>query len=245
MDKLIYMAAQAAKSTMTRQENIANNLANVSTPGFRAELMAFRSAPLLGEGGETRAFGVESTVGFDTTGGQLQTTGRDLDVAIQGDGWFSITGPDGTEAYTRGGSFQISAQGNLIDNSGNPVVGTNGEINIPPDHRVSIENNGTITATPLQGNGGVVQLGKLKVVNPDPTLLTRSDDGLFRMKDGTEADDDPTTRVVSGAIEMSNVNAVDAMVSMIEAQRSFDIQMKMISSADTNGQAANNLFGLN
>ena len=245
MDKLVYLAAQAAKNTMRRQENIANNLANVSTPGFRSELMAFRSAPILGGDGNAMAYSMESTVGFDTTPGQIRSTSRDLDVAIQGDGWFSITAPDGNEAYTRSGSFQINAEGNLVDNSGNAVIGTEGPINIPADHRVSIEDNGTITAIPLQGQGGIVQLGQLKLVNPDPKTMKRSEDGFFRVEGGNPAEDDPNVRVASGFVEMSNVNAVEAMVSMIEAQRSFDTQMKMISAAKDNGDAANRLFGMN
>lgn len=245
MDKLVYLAAQAARNTMRRQENISNNLANVSTPGFRSELMAFRSAPVLGGDGSSVAYSLESSVGFDSTSGQIQSTARDLDVAIQGDGWFAINTPDGGEAYTRAGSFNLNAQGTLVDSNGNPVVGSNGQINVPPDHKVSIEASGTITATPLQGQGGIVQLGQLKLVNPDVANMQRSDDGFFRLKDGQQAQADPTVRVASGFLEMSNVNAVEAMVSMIEAQRSFDMQMKMISSAQDNGQAANKLFGSN
>lgn len=244
MDKLIFMAAQAAKATMNRQENIANNLANVGTTGFKAELMAFRSAPVFGEGGETRAFGVESTVGFDSTAGQLQATGRDMDVGIQGDGWFAITAPDGNEAYTRNGSFNLDAQGNLVDNNGYQVLGTGGPINVPPAHRLSISDNGTVNGIPAQG-GAPVQLGQLKLVNPAAQDMVRGDDGFFRLKSGDPAEVDANVRVASGFVESSNVNPVEAMVAMIEAQRSFEMQTKMISSANDNGQSANKLFGLN
>lgn len=245
MDKLIYLAAQAAKGTMSRQENIANNLANVSTPGFRSQLMAFRSAPVVGEGAGSRSYAVETTVGFDSTSGQLQATGRDLDVAIQGEGWFAINGPDGNEAYTRAGSFLLDQAGQLVNSNGLPVIGTNGPINAPPDHKLTFEGDGSITATPLTGAGGPIALGKLKLVNPPKDQIVRSDDGLFRMKDGQIADPDNTLKVASGFIETSNVNAVEMMVQMITAARQFETQMKMISTEKENGQAANNLFGMN
>ncbi|HEX4917743.1 MAG TPA: flagellar basal-body rod protein FlgF [Limnobacter sp.] len=245
MDKLIYLAAQAAKGTMSRQENIANNLANVNTPGFRQQLMAFQSAPVSGEGSGSRSFAVETSIGFDTTPGQIQATGRDLDVAIQGQGWFAVTAADGNEAYTRNGSFQIDGQGNLVTQEGYAVVGTGGPINVPPDHRVSVEGNGTVSAIPLNGENNVVQLGALKLVNLEEPDIVRGDDGLFRSKTQGEVPADATVRVASGFIEGSNVNAVDMMVQMITAARQYETQMKMISSAEDNGRAANSLFGLN
>ncbi|HEX4843693.1 MAG TPA: flagellar basal-body rod protein FlgF [Limnobacter sp.] len=245
MDKLIYLAAQAAKGTMSRQENIANNLANVNTPGFRQQLMAFQSAPVTGEGSGSRSFAVETSIGFDTTPGQIQATGRDLDVAIQGQGWFAVTAADGTEAYTRNGSFQIDGQGNLVTQEGYAVLGNGGPINVPPDHRVSVEGSGTVSAIPLNGENNVVQLGSLKLVNLEAPDIVRGDDGLFRSKTQGEVPADPAVRVASGFIEGSNVNAVDMMVQMITAARQYETQMKMISSAENNGRAANSLFGLN
>ena len=134
MDKLIFLAAQAAKGTMSRQENIANNLANVNTPGFRQQLMAFQSAPVTGEGSGSRSFAVETSVGFDTTPGQIQSTGREMDVAIQGDGWFAVNDAKGNEAYTRNGSFQLDGTGNLVTQEGYSVIGTNGPINVVLPH---------------------------------------------------------------------------------------------------------------
>ncbi len=245
MDKLVYLAAQAAKGTMSRQENIANNLANVNTPGFRQQLMAFQSAPVTGEGSGARSFAIETSVGFDTSPGQIQSTGREMDVAIQGEGWFAVNAPDGNEAYTRNGSFQVDGQGNLVTQEGYGVVGTNGPINVPPDHRLSFENDGTVSAIPLNGDTNVVQLGRLKLVNMPNGAVTRGDDGLFRAKDGNPAEVDPAVRVAGGFIESSNVNAIDMMVQMIAAQRQYETQMKMISTAKENGQSANSLFGMN
>lgn len=245
MDKLIYLAAQAAKSTMARQDNIANNLANVSTPGFRAQLMAFRSAPVEGQGEGARNYDVESSVGFDDTPGQLQSTGRTLDLAVQGKGWFAVTAGDGSEAYTRAGSFQLDDAGQLVTNGGLPVQGTGGPISVPPGYSISVADDGTMTGTPTTGKATPIQLGKLKLVNPAKDTMERSDDGLFRVKGGGAADVDPNVKIASGYIETSNVNPVEMLVEMISAARSFETQMKTISSQQQNGQAANNLFSLN
>jgi len=244
MDKLIYLAAQSAKATMQRQENIANNLANVSTPGFRAELLAFQSSPIVGEGGGARSFSMETSLGVDTTPGQLQQTGRDLDVAVQGEGWFAVQTANGKEAYTRSGAFNINDQGDLLTSRGDQVVGSNGPVNVPPNHRLSIETNGQMTAIPPQGNE-VVPLGTLKMVKIDKDQLERGEDGLFRRKDGKDADAESTVRVASGYLESSNVNPVESMVQMIAAAREFEVQMKMLSSSKENSQSSNQLFSMN
>jgi flagellar basal-body rod protein FlgF len=245
MDKLVYLAAQAAKGTMSRQDNIASNLANVNTPGFRQQLMAFQAAPVEGEGSGTRSYAVETSIGFDDTPGQVLSTGRNLDVAIQGKGWFAVNGADGNEAYTRDGSFQIDAQGNLVTQSGLTVLGEGGPVNVPPDHRLTFEADGTISAAPLAGGGNVVQLGKLKLVSEEENPMVRGDDGLFRLKNGEAAQASPALRVSAGFLESSNVNAVDMMVQMITAARQYELQMKMIGTAKENAQAANSLFGMN
>lgn len=245
MDKLVYLAAQAAKGTMARQDNISSNLANVSTPGFRQQLMAFQAAPVEGEGSGTRSYAVETSIGFDDTPGQVLSTGRNMDVAIQGKGWFAVTDAGGNEAYTRGGSFQVDAQGNLVTQSGLAVLGDGGPINVPPDTRLTFEADGTVSAVPLTGGGNVVQLGRLKLVNDEENPMVRGDDGLFRLKNGETAQANPAVRVSGGFLESSNVNAVDMMVQMITAARQYELQMKMIGTAKENAQAANSLFGMN
>ncbi|MFN7835960.1 MAG: flagellar basal-body rod protein FlgF [Burkholderiaceae bacterium] len=243
MDRAIYIAANAAKNTMTRQDNVAANLANVNTPGFRAQLMAFRSAPVTGDGLPTRAFAVESTTGADFTAGPLQATGRDMDVAVQGSGWLAVETAPGKEAYTREGSLQLDAAGVLVNQKGRPVLGETGPLTIPPDHRVSIEGDGTVTAIPVNGQlNNAIQIGKLKLVNPDEKTLVRGDDTYFRTQSGLPAPADPQVKIASGMIESSNVNPVEAMVQMISAARQFDMQMKMISTVEANGRSANQLF---
>jgi flagellar basal-body rod protein FlgF len=135
MDRLIYLAMSGAKATMQRQETLANNLANVSTVGFRAELAAFRAVPVEGSGASTRVYSLESTPGYDATPGQVAATGRNLDVAMQGASWLAVQGLDGTEAYTRGGSLDINADGNLVTTSGSPSSATAGRSRSRPTPR--------------------------------------------------------------------------------------------------------------
>ena len=132
MDRLVYTSMSAAKATLQRQEVLAHNLANVATNGFRAEMAALRAVPVRGDGATTRVFALETTVGYDDAPGVVQTTGRNLDVAMQGKAWMAVQGFDGTEAYTRAGSLQVGADGTLSDVSGRPVLSDGGPITVPP-----------------------------------------------------------------------------------------------------------------
>jgi flagellar basal-body rod protein FlgF len=246
MDKLIYTAMTGASQVLQQQAAVSENLANANTPGFRAVLSTFRSVPLQGEGLPTRTFVVESTPGADFAPGILQQTGRELDVAINGAGWIAVRGPGGKEAYTRNGSLQITPNGVLQTRNGQDVIGEGGPIVIPPDTRVTIAKDGTISTVPSTDQvTSVVVLGRLKLVNPPPEQLERSGDGLFRLKDGTEALADANVGVVSGSLEGSNVNAVESLVSMISLARKFDMQMKMLQSADNNARQATQIMSLN
>lgn len=236
MDRMIYTAMSGAKSMMQRQDVVANNLANLNTPGFRAETVAFRVAPVQGGALETRAFAAESTPGADFTPGTITTTGRALDVAVMGPGWLAVQATDGTEAYTRNGGFQLSEQGTLQTMSGQAVMGDGGPIAVPPGNSVSIAADGTVTAIPLSGAKTAIPVGRLKLVNPPTADMTRSTDGLFRQKSGAPADTDPNVRVASGSIEGSNVNAIEAMTSMISLARQFDLQMKLMQTAESNAR---------
>jgi flagellar basal-body rod protein FlgF len=240
MDRLIYLAMSGAKATMQRQETLANNLANVSTLGFRAELAAFRAVPVEGSGASTRVYSLESTPGYDATPGQVAATGRNLDVAMKGASWLAVQGLDGTEAYTRGGSLDINADGNLVTTSGLTVLGDGGPIQIPPDTQVGIAADGTVSVTDTNGRSNSV--GKLKLVTPEAPL-TRGIDGLFRAGDG-DLSADPLARVQDGALEGSNVSAVETMVAMIAAARQFEAQMKSLSNAEGNDKAASQLLSV-
>ena len=246
MDRMIYVAMSGAKQTMEQQASIANNMANVSTAGFRAQLNNFRAVPVVGDGAATRAFVVASTPGADMRNGPITETGRALDVAINGDGWMAVQASDGREAYTRVGNLQVGAGGALTTMDQRPVIGDAGPLVVPPGSTVSITKDGLITA---MGAGdpitGAAEVGRLKLVKPSNADLVRGDDGLFRMRDGmAAAEADPTVTVTSGAIEGSNVNPVEVMVDMINNARQFEMQMKVVQSADTNDQHANQLLSM-
>lgn len=242
MDRLIYLSMAGAKATLQRQDSLANNLANASTSGFRAEMQAFRAVPVLGSGATTRAYVLESTVGHDMRAGPMQTTGRALDVAVQGASWLAVQGLDGTEAYTRAGSLQVNAEGQLVTPGGLPVQGDGGPITVPANATLEIAPNGAISAA--VGSGRPQTVGRLKLVTPDAEApaLVRGNDGLFRAADGAELAADANARVQGGALEGSNVSPVETMVAMIAAARQFEQQMKMLQGAEQREQGAAKLL---
>jgi len=240
MDRMIYLSMSGAKATMQRQDTLANNLANVSTVGFRAELAAFRAVPVEGSGASTRVYALETTPGYDATPGIVTGTGRNLDVAMKGGAWLAVQGLDGTEAYTRGGALDVSADGMLTTRGGLTVLGDGGPIQVPPNTEVSIGSDGSVSARAATGKSAVV--GRLKLVTPE-AAFERGADGLFRAADG-ELPADPTARVQDGALEGSNVSAVETMVAMIAAARQFEAQMKMVQTAEADEKAAAQLLSM-
>lgn len=241
MDRMIYLSMSGAKATMQRQDILANNLANVSTTGFRAELQAFRAVPVQGGGASTRVYALESTPGHDSSPGQVAATGRNLDVAMRGSAWLAVQGLDGTEAYTRAGALDVAADGTLVTLTGLTALGDGGPIQVPPNTQVGIAGDGTVSAT--DGSGRSTALGRLKLVTPEAPLA-RGSDGLFRGADGDLAAD-ATARLQDGALEGSNVSAVETMVAMISAARQFEAQMKVMSTAEANEKAAAQLLSMN
>ena len=243
MDRLIYLAMTGAQQLLQQQAVTAHNLANAGTTGFKAETAAFRVAPVTGPGLPTRAYALDSTTGADMTPGTVQSTGRDLDMAIEGPGLFTVEGKDGTEAYTRDGSFDISPDGELVTRTGLTVLGEGGPITVPPDTKISIGRDGTVSGTTIGQSATVNVIGRLKLVNPAAADVQKGADGLFRLRSGQPADADEAVTVTAGALEGSNVNAVAAMVDMINLARNFEMQMKLLSNADGNEQRANTLLG--
>ncbi len=239
MDRVIYLAMAGAKATVQRQDVLAHNLANASTTGFRAELMAFRAVPVRGDGASTRVYALESTPGYNAQPGTVATTGRNLDVAMKGNAWLSVQALDGTEAYTRAGALTVDPEGQLVDHSGRPVLGDGGPITAPAGADLLIAGDGSITAR--VGNGAPQGIGRLKLVTPDAPLL-RGEDGLFRAADG-DLPADPGARLQDGALEGSNVSPVESMVAMISAARQFEQQMKMLQTAQDREQSATRLLG--
>ncbi len=246
MDRLIYTAMTGAKQILEQQATTSHNLANVSTTGFRAQLDTFRAVPVVSEGLPTRTFVVDSTVGTDFRAGPIQQTGRDLDVAIQGKGWMAVERADGTEGYTRGGSLKINENGVLQTQTGLNVLGDGGPITIPPDVHVTVAKDGTISSVQLGSKpGATTEIGRLKLVNPDELNLVRGDDGLFVTKDGEAPEVDASVNLVSGAVEGSNVNVVDAMVNMISLARQFELHMNLLKHAESNAAKATEFLALN
>ncbi len=241
MDRMIYLSMAGAKATMQRQDVLANNLANASTTGFRAELQALRAVPVRGDGASTRVYALETTTGYDATPGAVSSTGRPLDVAMQGNAWLAVQGLDGTEAYTRMGALQVGPDGTLATASGLTVMGDGGPIAIPPNTEPSIGADGTVSVR--QANGTVNGVGRLKLVTPEAPLA-RGADGLFRAADG-DLPADPNARLQDGALEGSNVNPIENMVAMIAAARQFEAQMKMLQTAERDEQAAGRLLSMN
>jgi flagellar basal-body rod protein FlgF len=238
MDRMIYLSMSGAKATLQRQDTLANNLANASTVGFRAELQAFRSVPVAGSGASTRVYALETTPGYDATPGAMQSTGRNLDVAMRGNAWLSVQALDGTEAYTRAGALEVSGEGVLSTAGGLTVLGDGGPINLPRDSEISIGADGTISAK--GPNGRTSPVGRLKLVTPEAPL-ERGGDGLFRAPDG-DLPADANARVQDGALEGSNVSPVETMVAMIAAARQFEAQMKLLQTAEADEKSASQLL---
>lgn len=245
MDRLIYTAMTGAKHALEQQATATHNLANAGTIGFRAQIDSFRAVPIVGDGLPTRAFVVDATVGSDFTSGPIQQTGNSLDVAVQGDGWLTLQMDDGSEAYTRNGALKISENGILQTQSGATVAGDGGPISIPPNVTLTIGSDGTVSSVDnTTAPTSVTTLGKLKLVNPPTQNLVRGDDGLFRTRNGAPVEADATVRTAGGALEGSNVNLVDSMVSMINLSKQFELQMTMLKTSETMENSAAQIFAL-
>jgi len=246
MDRLIYTAMTGAKHVFMQQAGTANNLANASTIGFKAQEHRFRAVPVLGEGMPTRAFVVDASVSDVMDEGPLMFTGRNLDVAVNGKGWMAVQLPDGSEAYTRAGSLVVDVTGQLQTKSGYNVAGDGGPISIPPDNTIEIAPDGTVSVVPTFGTpNNANAIGRIKLVDPPEADMVRGGDGLFRLRDGQAAPAAERVKLASGTLEGSNVNVTDAMVNLISLSRQFEMQIKMLQTADTNAQRADQLMSLN
>ncbi|MCG8098440.1 MAG: flagellar basal body rod protein FlgF, partial [Candidatus Thiodiazotropha taylori] len=227
------------------QASNSNNLANVNTPGFMEDLNQFRSMPVFGPGYPTRVYALDERPDVNFDKGSLQTTGNPLDVAINGEGYFAVQAPDGSEAYTRRGDLKVDANGLVTNGEGLPVIGNGGPLALPPMERLEIAPDGTITILPEGATPDALAIvDRIKMVNPPRDALYKGEDGLLRMKAGGEADADAATQLVSGSIESSNVNVADALVNMIELSRKFELQVKMMKNAEEMDKASASLMNM-
>lgn len=246
MDKMVYTAMTGARHIVEQQAVTANNLANATTTGFRAQLDAFRAVPLLGPGLPTRTMVVDTTMSADFRQGSLQATGRELDVGVQGPGWIAVQLEDGSEAYTRNGNLTLNENGVLQVQGGKQVSGDGGIITIPPNTTLGIGRDGTVSGISTSTPGGAVTvLGRIKLVNPPQEQMVRGADGLFRLRDGSQADADATVRLASGTLESSNVNVVSEMVNMIGQARAFEMHMALLKNAESNDSRAAQMLSVN
>ncbi len=234
MDKMLYVAMSGAKQNMDALAVTANNLANANTTAFKSDLAQARAMQAFGEGLPTRVFSLTEKTSQNFDSGALQTTGRDLDIAIAGDGWIAVQTADGNEAFTRDGHLSLTEDGNLQTPNGDLVMGNVGPVLLPlPVRNIHISGDGTIMVQP-EGAPVTIQeeVGRIKFVNPDGRLIERGNDGLFRRKDKQVPEADTNVVVKSGTLEGSNVNPVNEMTEMIALQRQFEMQMKLMKTAE-------------
>ena len=238
MDKMLYVSMTGAQNNTLALRAHANNLANVSTSGFRRDFEQARSMPLFGETYPARVFAMSERPATDFRAGSLQETGRDMDVAIGGKGWIAVQAPDGSEAYVRTASLNIDALGVLRTGNGLPVMGNAGPIAVPPEQKVEIGQDGTISIRALGENPNVLaEVDRIKLVNPDPKSMEKGTDGLIRVKGQPELEADATVQVTSGFLEASNVNAVEEMTAILSLSRQFELSVKMMRTAEDNSSA--------
>ncbi|EEF2419636.1 flagellar hook-basal body complex protein [Salmonella enterica] len=242
MDHAIYTAMGAASAALNRQAVTADNLANLSTPGFRALIATNRFVPVVGPTSETRALVAVSTPGNDSTPGVIESTGRDLDVALPTDAWLSVELPDGSEGFTRNGKIEINNDGALLIKN-RPLLGDGGPITVAPQAKLTIASDGTITALGAGDKpSALAQVGKLKVIKAGIEDLLHGDDGFFHLSDSMTATPYTEVKLMPGMLEGSNVSSVQSMVDMIDTARHFDMNMKVISTVDEDERNANQLL---
>ncbi|HAD09513.1 MAG TPA: flagellar basal-body rod protein FlgF, partial [Porticoccaceae bacterium] len=242
MDRLLYVAMSGADMASTSQIINGQNLANASTPGFKADTIAFSEALLAGQGYESRSFTRVSKIGTNTEHGKMQATGRDMDVAINGEGWMAVQALDGSEAYTRRGDLRIDSLGLLTNGEGRPILGNGGPIAVPPHAKFEVGSDGTVSILPLgQNPSGLAVVDRIKLVKIDTEFLQKGGDGLMRSTAVEPVLPDASVRVSSGYLEASNVSSVEAMVEMIELARAFEMQIEMMNVAKELDQSTSQL----
>ena len=239
MDRMIFVAMSGAKEAMSAQAVNSNNLANASTTGFKADFQTSLSQQVYGPGHPSRVYATAQESGADLAKGSIISTGRELDMAINGDGWFAVQAKDGSEAYTRAGNLHIDTLGRLKNGAGDVVLGNKGPVSIPQHAAINIGADGTITIQPLGDTPEtMVVLDRIKLVNPPLEEMQKGMDGLMRLENGKASKPDAKVNIISGSLEQSNVNSVASMVKMIELARSYEAHIKLMRAAEDNDKAA-------
>lgn len=242
MDKLVYTAATGLKAHLTSQTAIANNMANASTTGFRADRVVFDRLELKGSPFETRTPASAEVLDADRKAGAIQQTGRDLDVAMTGDSWMAVQASDGSEAYTRRGDLEVAPSGVLQTGDGFPVIGSGGPITLPPG-KATISADGNVSVVPA-GGGPAQIVDQIKLASPKGSQTVKGIDNLLRVRGGGVLPQDLDARVQTAALEGSNVNMTQALVDMIENQRAYEVQANLMKSAKDMDESAASLMRL-
>jgi flagellar basal-body rod protein FlgF len=243
IDRMIFTAMVGARNAVDQLAVTANNMANAATPGFREQLAAFRAVPVVGDGARTRVSAVDSTPGFSSVGGRIEQTGSPLDLALEGDGWFSVKRPDGSLGYTRAGRLSLDGDGVLRVASGAALQGDNGDLRLPAGSVPEVGGDGSVYAR-REGEVTGTLVGRLRIVRADPGVLDRGPDGLYQSTSALPLAGAGVVRVRQGATESSNVNVSDAMVRMISQSRMFDLSMQLVRNADQNARSATQLINV-
>jgi flagellar basal-body rod protein FlgF len=245
MDRALYIAMTGASQTMRAQAVNSHNLANASTVGFKAELAAQQAVAIDGPLMPSRVNTQLQGEGFDASLGSIQQTGNALDVALAENRWLAVQGPDGEEGYTRAGNLSVGADGLIRNGSGHLVLGEGGPMSVPQNSQIAIGGDGTVTVVPLgQGPEAPAVVGRLKVVTARPGQLERASNGLMRARSGETPEPSTGQVLTSGALENSNVNMADAMVTMIQLARNYEMQVKLMRTAEEDASASASLTRL-
>nr|WP_294812097.1 flagellar basal-body rod protein FlgF [uncultured Sphingomonas sp.] len=243
MDRLVYTALTGLRSQMAAQSTIANNIANASTTGYRADRVSFDRLVLQGSGFESRQLAAEEVEDFDRRAGTIVQTARPLDVAVTSDSWIAVQATDGSEAYTRRGDLSVAASGVLETGDGFPVMGSGGPITVPPYQSIAIAEDGTVSIVPAGGDPTQPQvIDKIKLASPEGSQTAKGLDNLLHVKGGGVLPEDLDGKVASGALEQSNVNLTQALVDMIENQRSYEVQAGLLKEAKNMDESAASLM---
>lgn len=245
MDKMLFIAMNGAKQAMQAQATISDNLANISTVGFKASLDTFTNWHVEGPGYKTRVYNQFENRGTDLTPGHFATTDRELDIAVRGEGWIAVRATNGQEAYTRAGDLRLDAVGRLTTGAGHPVIGNAGPIVIPPAQKIEIGADGSISIIPVGQTADTMAItDRIKLVNPDADKLQKGLDGLMWFSDGQQlkANPDANVNLASGVLERSNVNAVAELVDLIQNSRQFETNVKLMRTAQENDEVSSRLL---
>lgn len=243
MDRLVYTALTGLRSQMAAQSTIANNIANASTTGYRADRVSFDRLVLQGSEFESRQLAAEEVEDFDRRAGTIVQTARPLDVAVTSGSWIAVQATDGSEAYTRRGDLSVAASGVLETGDGFPVMGSGGPITVPPYQSIAIAEDGTVSIVPAGGDPTQPQvIDKIKLASPEGSQTAKGLDNLLHVKGGGVLPEDLDGKLASGALEQSNVNLTQALVDMIENQRSYEVQAGLLKEAKNMDESAASLM---